>query len=172
MNAALPTRAAAALSAGVPVPLKRGGNLFLRPFTLRRILALHSVESPPFYPESRYGAGLGWAATLLILAAEDDAAVSLRLARDGAADFVAGALEWAEAQGFDIEDVGNASDAVKAEWSRVRDLDRPEKHAGQEVTAAGESSRPGTATSPNSSATASAPGTGTPTPPSTPHSGS
>lgn len=170
MNTALPTRAAAALSAGVPVPLKAGGTLFLRPFTLRRILALHSVESPLFYPESRYGAGLGWAATLLILAAEDDAAVSIQLARDGAADFVAGSLEWAETQGFDIEDVGNASDAVKAEWSRVRDLDRPEKKSAREVTAAGESSRPGTDSSRSSSATASAPGTGTPTPPSTPPS--
>ena len=172
MNAALPTCAAAALSAGVPVPLKRGGSLFLRPFTLRRILALHSVESPLFYPESRYGAGHGWAATLLILAAEDDAAVSLRLARDGAADFVAGALEWAEGEGLAEEDVAAGMRAVAAEWIRIRDLDRPEKHAGREVTAAGESSRPGTATSPNSSATASAPGTGTPIQPSTPHSGS
>lgn len=172
VNAALPTRAAAALSEGVPLPLRGGGRLFLRPFSIRRLLALHSVESPLFYPECRYGNGLGWAATMLILAAEDDRAVSVQLARDGAADFVAGSLDWIEAQGVGIDDVGAAAAAVKAEWRRVCDLDRPEKKAGQEVTPAGESSRPGTDTSPRSSATASAPGTGIPQPPSTPPSGS
>lgn len=170
MNTALPTRAAAALSAGVPVPLKAGGTLFLRPFTLRRILALHSVESPLFYPESRYGAGLGWAATLLILAAEDDAAVSLQLARDGAADFVAGSLEWAEAQGLAEADIAAGMRATASEWIRVKDLDKAEKQTAREVTAAGESSRPGTGSSQSSSATASAPGTGTPKQPSTPPS--
>ena len=170
VNAALPTRAAAALSEGVSVPLERGGSLFLRPFTIRRILALHSVQSPLFYPDSRYGLGLGLAATVLILAAEDDAAVALQLARDGAADFVAGSLEWVEARGLTEADVKSVTVAAMNEWRRVDDLDRPEKKAGQEVTPAGESSRPGTATSPSSSATASEPGTGTQPPHSTPPS--
>lgn len=167
VNAALPTRASAALSEGVPLPLEGGGRLFLRPFTVRRLLALHSIESPLFYPDSRYGNGLGWAATLLVLAAEDDKAVSVQLARDGAADFVAGSLEWIEAQGLTEKDVAAGMRAVAAEWVRIRDLDRPEKTVAREVTSAGESSRPGTATLPSSSATASAPGTGTPPPPST-----
>lgn len=171
MNTALPTRAAAALSNGIPVKLTNGGTLFLRPFTLRRILALHSVESPLYRLDScRYGVGLGWAATLLILAAEDDAAVSLQLARDGAADFVAGSLEWVEAQGLTEADVDAAVRAIVNEWIRIRDLDKPEKKTAQEVTAAGESSRPATASSPSSSDTASAPGTGIQQPHSTPPS--
>lgn len=170
MNAALPTRAADAFAEGVAVPLRNGGRLFLHRFTLRRTLALHSVESPLFYQDCRYGVGLGWAATLLVLAAEDAAAMSLRLAQDGAPAFVDGAIEWAEAEGLTIEDVSNAVAAIKDAWRRMADLDRAEKRSGEEVTAAGEASRPATDTSRSSPATASEPGTGTPTPPSTPRS--
>ena len=167
MSDAVPSRAAAALSPVFPLVLADGRRLPLGPFTLRRELMLYTIESPLHYDGARYGLPFGWAATLRILAEPDAAALSRELALDGPAEFVAGSLDWFEAQGLSLDDLGEAVSAIKAEWRRLSGLDRPDGPKEDASTAMGEACGPGTASSPNSSAMPSTPGTGAPTKPST-----
>ncbi len=167
MSDAVPSRAAAALSPAFPLVLRDGRKLPLGPFTPRRELMLHTVESPLYYDGARYGLPFGWAATLRILAEPDAAALSRRLALDGPAEFVAGSVDWIEAQGLTPDDIGEAAAAIKAERRRIDDLDRNDGPTEEASTAMGEACGPGTASSPNSSAMPSTPGTGAPTKPST-----
>ncbi|MBR1608841.1 MAG: hypothetical protein IJ678_04415 [Kiritimatiellae bacterium] len=169
MSNAIPSRAAAALSPGFPLALANGKTLLLGPFTLRRRLMLENVASPLFSNEEHCGIVFGWCATLRIFAEPDPVELTHELAAVGPAGFVAESVEWFcnWPGGFAVEDLAAAALAIKAEWSRLCDLDKPDAPTEEGRSKMGESCGPGTDSSPNSSATPSPPGTGGPTKPST-----
>ena len=169
MSNAVPSRAAAALSPGIPLALANGKTLLLCPFTLRRRLMLENVASTLFSDGERHGVVFGWCATLQILAEADSATLEREIAAAGPAEFVAASVAWfAEHPAcFEIDDLAAAALAIKAEWARLCDLDKPDAPTGEGRSKMGEACGPGTDSSPNSSATPFPPGTGGPTPPST-----
>lgn len=167
MSDAVPTRTRAALSPAFPLALSDGRRLALGPFTPRRVLMLTDIDSPLFGGGQRRGLASSWAATLRILADSDTVATALRIATDGPDAFVADAGAWLEESGISVDDLADAIAAIRAEWARVHELDRPDRPEEGASTAAGEACGPATDGSPNSSATAFTPGTGAPTKPST-----
>lgn len=126
MSNALPSRAAAALRPAFPVRLSGGGALALGPFTPRRLVMLHDVAAPLFADGDRYGLAFGWCATVRILAEPDSAALEREIALDSPAEFVASSVDWfaEHPAGLCVEDLAEAAAAIKAEWSRICDLDR------------------------------------------------
>ncbi|MBR1607996.1 MAG: hypothetical protein IJ678_00095 [Kiritimatiellae bacterium] len=168
MSNAYPSRAAAALSPGISLALACGKRIVLKPFTPRRVAMLYDVFSPLF-GDAPCGVAAGWIATLRVLAEPDAAALALQIALDGPAAFVAESGDWFETHPaqFEFGDVASSAEAIKAEWQRLCDLDRPDKPEGRPQSEAGEAPGPGTDGSLKSSAMPSAPGIGGQTPPST-----
>ena len=170
MSDAVPSRAAAALSPGFPLAPAHGGKVLLHPFTPRRLLLLHSAHCPLFEdPSEICGLPLAWAATLRIMAEDNPAELAFEMALDGPAAFVAASADWFE--GFRpalcVDDLGAAAMAIKAEWMRVNDLDRPDAPAERSGSAMGEACAPAMASSPSSSDSPSPNGDGASDAPST-----
>lgn len=168
MSDDLPSRAASALAPGFPLSLASGKKILLQPFTPQRLLLLHSVECPLFYDEGRYGLPLAWAASMRIMAEPNAEALAYELALNGTAGFVADAFAWFGTfePALAFEDLAAFAVALKAEWSRICDLDRADRPDG-DGSAVGEACAPGTGSLPSSSAMPSTPGAGASGAPST-----
>ena len=140
MSDAVPTRTRAALSPAFPLVLQDGRRLALGPFTPRRVLALYDIDSPLF-GGGRCGLASAWAATLRIRSERDAATAALRIATDGPDAFVADAGAWLEESGISVDDLAAAIAAIRAEWARVHELDRPDRPEEGASTAAGDRRR-------------------------------
>ena len=170
MSDAVPSRAAAALAPGFPLALAGGGRVLLHPFTPRRLLLLHSAHCPLFEdPSDICGLPLAWVATLRIMAEDDPGQLALEMALDGPAEFIANSADWFEdfRPALCVNDLGAAAVAIKAEWARVIDLDRPDAPAERSGSAMGEACEPAMASSRNSSDSPSPNGDGASAAPST-----
>lgn len=119
-----PTRAAEVFRDGVGVVEHEGVSVALQPFTIRRVALLHSVESPLFYPDGRYGVGVGWMLTVFIMATDAVEASEL-LAVRGPAGFAAVALDWCDAM-QDYELCALCALALQDAWDRIMKLDPPD----------------------------------------------
>lgn len=128
-----PTRAAEVFRNATTRVSCGGCAVELRPFTIRRVAMLHSVESPLFYSDGRWGLGAGWCATAYVMAG-DAAELADTLAHGGAAALVRAALEWADGLA-DFELVALCAQTLKDSWSRIMALDPPDLDGGGEGNA-------------------------------------
>jgi len=119
-----PTRAAEVFRNAIGTIEHEGVSVELQPFTIRRVALLHSVQSPLFYPDSKFGAGVGWMLTVFVMGT--DAVQSSRLlAHTGVAGFVEEALTWADEM-HDYELCAMCALAIKDSWERICRLDPPD----------------------------------------------
>lgn len=119
-----PSRAAEVFRDAIDT-IKHGGvEVALQPFTIRRVALLHSVWSPLFYTEPKFGVGVGWMVSVFIMAT-DAREVSEVLAGQGVAGLVTEALDWCDAM-QDYELCALCALAIKDAWMRIETLDPPD----------------------------------------------
>lgn len=123
-HADFPRRAAEVFQSSVASIEHDNIKIELQPFTLRRVILLHSIESPLFYSDGQWGIGAGWAATVTIMSG-DAHELSALLARNGAAGLVEYALDQAEGL-EDFEAITLAAQALRDSWKRIQELDPPD----------------------------------------------
>jgi len=123
-HADFPSRAAEVFRCAIGTITHAGVSVDLQPFTIRRVALLHSVQSPLFYAEPKFGVGIGWMVTTFLMSADAHEASAV-LAYGGVAALVIEAVDWADAM-QDYELCAMCALAIKDSWERINKLDPPD----------------------------------------------